>query len=498
MYNPPLTAACRREREASAAGCATAFRGERFLGTWLSREDYPIAFHSCCLDASFSVGRAKAVARGVLSAGHHGRTVSPDPPAVFNAGAARAVRRSVQGWTRAIRKLLQDLEGSMILKPEGRLWRMPRVWAAIAVSLLLALIPANGQIVSPAPRRDEPVKAPVDAAGIGGGAQGRTGAGRETPFPMMEETVFFARVRSSGKLLVQAFYVDWQKEVERLKQVSTPDKVVIDLCYGEQYQAIETFLGVSDEFVISAFIDSCGEGPRKEDKVWPGFDHHLINRLRKIRALAPGKHLYATIPVTKIVKSTFPSNTPEHSTTLGEAQWMVYALVGADWDGILWFDFDRSSQWAFDLLRIEEALGRNADDIASASPVDWVTGSRTEPLSALCSERRLFVVLLNPAYYAIDEQGVSTFPIAETPPLEGQIVIKPPQNRSIESGSTLLGKSLELVRDGGSVKASYAFTGGGEMLVFDVVPGGKGEDERPAAATTGGAVGGAIRGGAGT
>jgi hypothetical protein len=295
---------------------------------------------------------------------------------------------------------------------------------------------------------------------------------QETPFPMMGQDMFFAKVRSSGRTLVAGFYVQWDAEVKRLQHATTPDKVVVDLCYGSPYNAIRTFIPVADQFVMSPFVDLCDEGPQTGDKIWPTLDHPLVNRLRKIRTLAPDKRIYATIAITNS-RGTLPAGVADHATSLAEAQWIICALVGSGWDGILTFDFDQASQYASDILRIEEALRQHAADLASASPVDWVRDSTGQPISSLCSDDRLFVVLLDPTCYALDHNGNCTVPLKALTPRKGQIIITPPHGLDVRSGRTLLGKPLELAHAGDIISSLYEFEGGGDILVFDLAGGAR-------------------------
>lgn len=289
-----------------------------------------------------------------------------------------------------------------------------------------------------------------------------------SPFPVMEETTFYSRVRSSGKTLVQGFYVDWRREVERLRGSTTPDRVVVDLCFGSQYEAIETFFDVSNEFVISPFIDLCQEGPKEEDKVWPAFDHPLINRLRKLRNMTPRKRIYATIPVSRTGEHTFPPEVPQHSTTAAEAQWMICAVVGSDWDGVLSFNFDPAAASAYEVSRLQQAIEQHAGHIAAASPVDWVSSREGQPVSALFSPGRLYVVLLESTYYTFDEEGVCNIPVGRPPSAEREIAITLPEGCLLESADSLLEGPVSFHIDGSVARVKHTLEGGGDILVFGI------------------------------
>ena len=300
---------------------------------------------------------------------------------------------------------------------------------------------------------------------------GQQGEKEQTPFIIMPEGVFLAEVRSSGRIFVSPMYLDsWPKETERLRNGATADRVVVYLCSGGQFEALEAFLGVADTFVVWPFIQLCDQGPEKSDQVWPGLNHPLVNRLRKMRSIAAGKRLYASVPAGRIGPRTFWPGNVERGAAFEEAQWMTLAVIGADWDGILWYDLDVLCEWACRMSEIEDALKQLAGGLAAAWPVGWVETSGNAAASALFSGENLFVVLLNPSYMTVGRNGACVLVPDEPTRLEGELVMRPPEDSSLQSGRTLLGEPLELVRDGGAVRVNYGFSGGGEMLVFDLNP----------------------------
>lgn len=329
---------------------------------------------------------------------------------------------------------------------------------------LIALLPGGGVLSRcTAVTQEEPSVAEVVGPSIV-----RDDLRRDGEFVVTSELAYLAAVRSSGRMLISPFYLeDWPEQVEKLRG-TTPDRVVTYLCQGAQIGAVTTFLPVSDRFVIWPFIADLRQRPDEDGRMWNGFDHPLVNRLVEFRRISEERLIYAAIPVSRITERTFPRGTVTRRTTPAEAQWLIFAVIGSDWDGVLWYDVDDSSLDAFMVTDVENALKALAADLISATPVDWVKPAGEEPTSALCCRDRLFVVLLNPSCFASAGQtGYGSLPQSDEP-RQGKVAISLPEGCSLRTSSTLLGGSVKILGSSSPVEVEYRFDGGGEMLVLDL------------------------------
>lgn len=144
---------------------------------------------------------------------------------------------------------------------------------------------------------------------------------------------------------------------------------------------------------------------------------------------------------------------------------MILATVGADYKGIIWVgQFDTGGR----LRTLAHNLLCYADDLGTAKPVGWATAPQGQPVSALASNRMLFVVLLHPEYFRDPlVGGIQKLPL--DPKVQtGEVTLALPDGVTTGPGISLYGKPLKPRTEGGMVVVPYRFAGGGEMLALDL------------------------------
>jgi hypothetical protein len=260
----------------------------------------------------------------------------------------------------------------------------------------------------------------------------------------------------------------WEKVAEELEGNPPSRPVTVFQCMGPQNDVLGRFNGLADQFLIFLFAQSSGRGPDPCDLVWRSFNHPLVNRVRETPILAGSARVYAEIHILGEDGAIW-GMTKTRGIRFEEVQWMVFAVLGGDYCGVLWRSDLRISSWPDRLSALQTSIRDQAEDLGKACAVGWVDGPGGQPITARCSDRKLFVILLNPDYMNPSPDGKTISEPVEPADCEGQIVIRPPPGRKVESGKYLLGRSLTLVGEGCAVQVRYRFHGGGEMLVFDLI-----------------------------
>jgi len=336
----------------------------------------------------------------------------------------------------------------------------------VLVALLLctpaaALRGAETRLESTAVQQQEP------------GRQADAASNDSRSFHIVSDRMWRARGRADAKIIVSAptpSSVD--QTVKMLSERHKTHKAAAYLCAGDHIAAIKVLLPLVDEFVVVPFHGASDEKPAVDELTWPGYDHPLINRLRQVRRLTQGKRLNAALLASFVSPARVWGVGAERNTKFEEVQWMMFAVVGADWDGIVWYDFDvtrgQFAQFAPRVTQIADALEQHGSDLGSASPMRWVQSSQGQPVSALCSGRTLFVVLLNPEYFALNAEGTGVCSPEEPTERKGELLIKIPAGRAVTSGAFLLGQPVDITHDKDIVRVKYSFTGGGDLIVLNL------------------------------
>ncbi len=225
--------------------------------------------------------------------------------------------------------------------------------------------------------------------------------------------------------------------------------------------------GVVDMIVACPFSLPSTAAPSDTDLVWPGYDNGFINQLREARKAA-GK-----TPFFSLVYLRRPLSKPTGGTrhiSLEEVQWRIIAAVGANCRGIILkhkAGFDRTPD-AASLTQLVSALKEQSKEVGKAQLVDWVQATKGQPVSALASDKYLFVALLNSAYMTLSEDGGSVLYPTGAKRRAGRLRVLLPTGLSIRDGKTLLGKQVMVTTIDREHVIDYEFKGGGEMLILPI------------------------------
>lgn len=292
------------------------------------------------------------------------------------------------------------------------------------------------------------------------------------PFVWEDVRRYWAMVRSSQGELVDIMHAE-PEVLPRLKKLGPKrHHVLLWLCSGGT-SAFSGYLPYADEIGLHAFEYDESIPPKQGELIWPGFNHPRINRARVLRHFIVGKGLFAIMRFG--VPDRIRGGIVGRPQSPEELQWMVLAAIGASYDGILWENEPGADLPGGKAMHVMGAnLAKYTDDLGSTVPVGWAKSDTQDPVSALRSDKKLFVVVLNPGFL-VSGAGGGAFQIPlETKPREGEVAVELPPGWDIEDGRALSGETLSILRRDGAARAKYRFTGGGEMLVFDLkksVPG---------------------------
>ncbi len=233
------------------------------------------------------------------------------------------------------------------------------------------------------------------------------------------------------------------------------------VCRANQTEILKRFAPLIDQVFINPFVHLSDQGPASEDFMWPNFKHPVVNRLREIRANGGEKRLLACVNL-RGETSLFG----KRPASFEEIEWMIFATIGANFQGLVWRGNLNRIPWARRLRRFADNLKRYADDLGTARPVGWVKPIGSQPVSAICSEKTLFVVLLNPHYMTLDRQQAVRLPLKLSAAQDAEVEISPPEGVTITSVESLGSRAPRLYRDRNHIRARCRFAGGGQMLVF--------------------------------
>ena len=143
-------------------------------------------------------------------------------------------------------------------------------------------------------------------------------------------------------------------------------------------------------------------------------------------------------------------------------------IVGAEFRGVVWRRDRESVPWAVQVRRLESNLKSYAVELGSAVPVNWIRTKNPRPYSAICSEKTLFVVLLNPEYFGGRKASKKLKLSINDELQEGYIELFPPSGVSIVSGATISGMPIDVHDEDDRLLAKYKFKNAGEILIFNL------------------------------
>lgn len=289
------------------------------------------------------------------------------------------------------------------------------------------------------------------------------------PFEFLSRDAWYARSRASGILIKAAYLTRPVHEVmDEVKREQGSRKVALFICNGPQRKQMSTWLSLSDEICIFLYHLTSDKPPKPGELIWPGYNNPLINRVREVRHTTANKKLLATFSTIGSSKGQVWGISRTRRLVFEELQWMTFAAIGGNYQGVIWRQCMPSDLPDRRLSRVEASIKTHARDLGMAHPVGWVEAPKNQPASSLCSDNKLFVVLLNPAYMAPNPDGKTISVPLEPGSPRGEITIRVPAGCALKSGTYLDGRPLRLLRDQDTVRVKYRFRGGGEMLIFDL------------------------------
>jgi len=288
-----------------------------------------------------------------------------------------------------------------------------------------------------------------------------------TGFILAPEMPYRAHLRSTG-IFVNAFHVPEETGdiLNSIDQEEDRRPVTVIICRGDQKGAVQDYRSACDQFIMEAlFMTPSRKAPDEDDVLWPGVDHLVVNYLREVRKFTEGERVIVAVPMTA---REILGTSRTRSELFPELEWMVYATIGADFDGIIWGHVRNERWWQRRLHEFETRLKRYAADLNEAAPVDWVTADGGQPCSALATQDRLFVLLLNPEYMKVGPDGKRVVVPVGSPEGDCTVYVDPPEGVGVAQGVTLRGDPVELREEGRRPAAKVHYGGGGAMLVFDL------------------------------
>ncbi len=396
--------------------------------------------------------------------GIHELVRTPPRPMCWPGRQSERVGMVANGTVRSMRKRTKQMI-NVRRADYGRQRPRDSIASLIAAGVPVVIAALISYVWALPPARSQEGAAPTTGASTRAGKAVHKKPGNST-FVIGPEMPFRAHMRRTG-VFINAHHIPKpaSEVVKSIKQSKGAKPVTVIICRGDQQAALSNYRSVVDQFIMEAlFMTPSDSGPKRGDLIWPDYDHRLVNYLRHIRSIAKGARIIAAIPMTTREILGRP-NRPE---SFEEFQWMTFAVIGANYQGVLWGHVRREKWWNQRLARFERALKTHADGLGRALPVEWVRGPEGQPISAIASEKRLFVILLSPDYMKITADGKGVEVPLEAARREGDIRISLPKGRRITEGRSFWGAPLDLEANGGVITSRFGFSGGGTMLVFSL------------------------------
>lgn len=287
-------------------------------------------------------------------------------------------------------------------------------------------------------------------------------------FAIISESAVYAK--SSGMLMICPAHNHGTPEeaMAKLKgllhECPEDQNPTVWVCRANQIQTLAMFAPVVDQVVINPFVVFEEVGPEKNDDIWPKYNHPIINQIRQIRKVTGNdKRVLACVDLRGE-----PKHFSERQASFEEVQWMIFSLIGARYDGVVWRARKGNLPWQGRLRRLEDNLQSCAASLGAARAVGWAKEAEGKPISTLASKDHLYICLLNQNYMQIVE-GKDTIRL----PLDPQrpkfdIVLSPPAGTHVVSGRTLSGVPLALEQAENTTTVNHRLSGGGEMLIFEL------------------------------
>lgn len=286
-------------------------------------------------------------------------------------------------------------------------------------------------------------------------------------FVIEPEMPYRAKMRATG-IFLNAHHLTkpTQEVIDSIKSMPNRPQVTVIICRGPQEETVKTFWNVSDQFILEGlFLKPEWNPPSKDTLIWPGFNHPMINYVRKIRMATMGKPTIVSVPMTCREVWGVPRKRPE---LFDELKWMTMAVIGANYQGILWGHFRCEEQWSVMLNILTDQIKTYAADLKRANPVHWVIGPKGQPVSALASDNKLFITLLNTDFMKVSEDKKEISGALHPKRCRGNLILNLPPGISAETAFTFDGSPVKLTKDKDGIQCPYHFNTGGEMIIVSI------------------------------
>lgn len=236
------------------------------------------------------------------------------------------------------------------------------------------------------------------------------------------------------------------------------------VCRANLLSTLEMFAPHVDQVVVNPFVHLQHDGAREGSiAAWENTDHPVINHLREVREAAGSTGVIGCLDLRGE-----PRYFDNRQASFQEIEWMIYAVIGANYQGLVWRY--RGGQrddlpWKDRLARLETQLQAESEGLGDAEPVDWVQTADDTPVSSLASDSRLYICLLHPDFMQLMPDGKSFQMPLEHEPANTDLALKLPPGVGIDEIRTLGGLPVMFQNEDGEVRLRHRLTGGGTMLV---------------------------------
>lgn len=232
---------------------------------------------------------------------------------------------------------------------------------------------------------------------------------------------------------------------------------------ANQMATVEHFAPLVDRVVVNPFVHPRTEVSPEGDPVWRKCDHPFLNEFREMYSKNGGARLLAIVEVPGE-----PIHFTKRSASVEEVEWMVYAVIGGNFKGILWRGRPQDPVMIRRVGRLEARLRSHVGELGRAEPVDWVQPTEEPLVSALTTDKTLFVVLLSQQYMRPDPVAKQVVLPLTPATASGDVKIVAPHGVAIRSARTLAGKAVEVRATAEGTVLPFAFEGAGEMMVCEL------------------------------
>lgn len=235
------------------------------------------------------------------------------------------------------------------------------------------------------------------------------------------------------------------------------------ICRASLLSTLEKFAPHVDQVTVNPFAQLQHQAPQDAAPIWNSVDHPVINQVREMRATAGTTGLLGCLDLRGE-----PRYFANRQASFEEIEWMVFAMVGANYQGLVWRHHDRERgnlPWEDQLARLESQLLAEAEGLGNATPVDWVQATGNTPVSALASSSRLYICILHRDYMELTSDSESFQMPLEHESVNTALVVRLPKGLRIDDIRTRAGLPVMLQAVDGEVPLQHRLRDGGTRLL---------------------------------